>query len=74
MKISACSRPGLSALHRDDRHRLAEGNVGRFEKAVALVAGGRGKLFRQVFINLGGLVALAAFKASDEAIGAVELD
>ena len=74
MKMSACSLQALRALHRDDRHRLAEGNVGRFEQATAIVAGWRDKLFRQVFINVGGLVALAAFEASDEAIGAVELD
>ena len=74
MKISACSLQALRALHRGDGHRLAEGNVGRFEKAAAIAAGGRDKIFRQVFINLGGLVALAAFEAGDEAIGAVQLD
>ena len=74
MKISACSLQRLRALHRFDRHRLAEGNVGRFQKAAAIVAGRRGNLFVPVFVNVGRLIALAAFEASDETIGAVEFD
>ena len=66
--------PGLSALHGFDRHGLAEGHVGRFQKAAAYAANWSRQTVMPDVVDIGGLVAFATIEASDEAIGAVKLD
>ena len=58
MKISACSLQRLGALHRFDRHRLAEGNVGGFQEPAQLSQVGAVNPFVPLFVNVGGLKRL----------------
>ena len=66
--------PALGALHGFDRHRLSEGNIGRFQESAAGVASRCRQRFVPSFINLARLKCFAAFKAGDEPVRAVQLN